>query len=451
MRIDLIHFYMKRWFLVLLAISAVLGLACSGTRGGEDPLYKSFSVIDFSRNYRTDPAAWYVINARKMAESPHALIYVDKNQPQITESAAAALALEFESVIYPTVTQYFASPFDADGNGKTVILVYDIKDPSSGGSIGGYFFSYDMYSRKSVEQLNKDYGTAFRSNESDMVYLDCNPQTSFDAQKKTLAHEFQHLVNYSYYLQNKTADNPTCTWIDEGLAEAANHLCYGAITARVSYYNLFNASGDINQSPLFYWNAANPLPNYSKSYLFFQYMKAQSSLGNDLFKEILRSTYGDYRAVTDAMALDGTLSSWSFDQILLRWYAVNNGVSNGTIYSYKGVLGASVPGAKYYTGTNPTLGSGAGISAPSSGYIYLAVNNDGSSEDFTGTGARDKLLAVFKNSGSSGTETGGTVLPSSGLEPEAGTTPAPVIYPSEKPMTDAVFTEEMKADMHGQE
>jgi hypothetical protein len=438
-----------------------------------DP-FRNFWIIDFTKDYTNDPCAWYTIKAQKLSNQPslNAIVYVDVKQTQITSAIADDLATAFTNEIYNNVTANFASPYDVDNNGKTILLVYDVRDDnyynrSLGTYVGGYFFQIDLYSAADVANMNP----IMHTNQADMLHIDCKPQsltgtTAVDA-KRTMAHEFQHLVNYSNYLQNKMSGNETVSWIDEGFSEAANHLCYGEVTDRINYYNTY--SGDINQHPLFYWDENNSLANYSKSYLFFQYLRGQSSSGWSIFKAIIQSQYGDYRAVQNASLADSTLGTWDtspvdkvdkiFNKILLRWYGANNGVF-GLNYSYPSDV--TKPNPVPYTGSYVSLKSGGGVvkstnastyTANRTGYIYLGVNSSGTSEDFDGpiytTYAPGKFIAVYKNGCSTDGGTGSTPMPVvnadmlSDEESAANTVRKKSMQPDKPMMIDPVFPKDL--------
>ena len=371
--------------------------ACSDDTTVDIPSERTFWAIDFTYDdYTTNSSAWYQVDAELLATSNHAAVYAAKNE-NLSVSAAKALASQFDSNIYPKVTTYFASHYDVDGNGKVILLVHDIKYDYNGitdkSYLGGYFFSADYYSQKTVSAQYP----AVKSNEGDILYIDCNPQvfTTEDAWR-TVAHEFQHMVNFSYNVSRE--EDTLDTWIDEGFAEAANHLCYGEVTSRITIYNDDSNNDFKNGHPLFYWDNSNVLPNYSLSYLFFQYLRSQSSSGNGIFKKIIESSHGDDEAIIDAIAADSKLLAHgnnkedAFDKLLLRWYATNAGVVlNNDLYKYDDQIDTT-PLLELNTSSGTiSMQSGAGIvrsmsggdfSNTASGYIYLSVNSSGASEDF---------------------------------------------------------------------
>lgn len=450
-------------FLCALVCGVIL-IQCSDENSTRDePLYRDFYVLDATKQY-TDPDAWYTVHTKKLASTNSAIVYVDEAEADVSVNDAQQLASEFDAVISPKVTQYFARPLDVDRNGKIVLVVFDIKDnyAFTGAYMGGYFYPYDLFKRDTDNP---------HSNEGDILYIDCNPQAVPADAKKTLAHEFQHLVNFSNAVRkyNATGAQAVCdTWIDEGLAEAAGHLCFGALTDRISYYN---AASGIDQHPLFYWDdAGDVLNNYAKSYLFFQYMRAQSTAdvsadaGWDIYKNILASDYGDWRAVAAAMQMDDMLSNsaWGstdgerFNRLVLRWYAASNIETAGidAKYSYKGVLGSNPLVGHLYTFTTVNLKSGGGVvktmngafSSPSVDFIYLSVSGSGSSDDFNSPFADfDYFVAVYGAYNVDMVITGNTSLPASvaAIDPVSGES----VYDGRGGMRAAVDTAPQRIDM----
>ena len=242
----------------------------------------------------------------------------------------------------------------------------------------------------------------------------------------TAAHEFMHLVATSHSVVNgqRTLD----TWIDEGLAEAANHIYLKAhkeeidkdkvyLQDRVQKY-INNLSEIKDGFPIFKWGSteSEKLLNYSMSYLFFQFLQHHAANPKSLFKNLIASRYGDYRAIIDAMTQDENLEKWGdtgderFQKLLVRFYATNAGV-RGANYEYgddfyRGESRNFVLKDSTYSYSNNLsrvyLDTGAGVSVNmidkltsfSNDCIYLSVDNDGTGEDFSGYDIKDKLIAV---------------------------------------------------------
>jgi len=187
---------------------------------------REFWVLDFATN------KYYQLTATLQYAGQHSEVWVESTE-LITESEAAELGSEFDSEIYPLVTEYFYTPSDVDGNGRVQILCFDIRDnfATTGAYVGGYFSSGDLFSISN-------------SNEAEVFYIDTYPTMYYPKDKpvdvsrsySTLAHEFQHMVNFNRNYLVEGGD-PMPSWINEGLSMAAEHLYSGVLTRRISYYN----------------------------------------------------------------------------------------------------------------------------------------------------------------------------------------------------------------------
>ncbi len=395
------------------AAVALLTLLAAGC-GSEET--REFWMVDFSYtgDYRYDSEAWYRVSAEKRGENSHAVVYVADNALDAhgnlpDDSDIESIMREFSGTIYPTVTGSFTEVYDVDRNGKTILLICDIKDDfeNTGAYVGGYFFTADFFSNASL--LFSPY-KALKSNEADMVYIDCYPQNiKTEDAWRTVAHEFQHLVHASFAVKNDVFLSDT--WIDEGFAEAANHMCYGEITDSIERYNGYMASGkfDMDQS-LFYWNTTEvnlQLLNYSQSYLFFQYLRSQSASKDAFFKGYFKAAgdyladytddYMDYRAVVRAVRNDSSFSSdkWgssdddTFNRLLLRWYAANTGLISGSLYQYDDEI-VTKPLLGLWQSDSAYMGAGAGVvvesdsifNSKSDEFAYMSLSGDGTQESF---------------------------------------------------------------------
>ena len=402
--------YLKKITIFALFLLIISQIACDSGGSGIPKVVQggtsSFWLPDFTKDYTSDSSAWYRTNTIVMAVSDNAIFYVEEGQ-NISTAFINELKDEFENTIYPKVTTYFARPYDVDRNGKVKIVLADLQDGGGSSYIGGYFFNADFYSQASLTSQ----GFVIKSNQGDIVYINSNPPNinALADAKRILAHEFQHLVNYSEYLTNNNKIAQTDTWINEGLSEAANHLCYGKIDSRITHLNNMDTTA-YNGFSLFYW-VTNETDNdlllsYSLSYLFFQYIRSQSALKNNIFKNIVTSQYGNHQAIMDAIELDATLSSsiWGvdtddrFNRLLLRFYAANTGVINNPLFQYDGeitslgakpsvsTIASNISGSfSFYSGGGFLKALGGNTYSPTnSNFIYLAIDSDGN-EDTTAT------------------------------------------------------------------
>jgi hypothetical protein len=298
----------------------------------------------YAQRADTADTSFYQISAFKLAEGNSCIVFADVNE-SISTAAAKAIADEYDNRIYPAVTgafgDYMAAGYDVDGNGKTILLLLDIKDgyTGSGGYVAGYFDYTHMYSNE------------FYSNRADMIFIDVKPQIagSLGFYVNT-AHELQHLINYALH-----GGEPQELWLNEGLSSAAEYVYGGHRQDRISYFNNDEMQTIGYGNNFFVWDGyweqetGDVLANYATAYLFFQWLRIHGG-GNSIYRTISDSQYRDYRAVTQAakshisaIAETGNPEIW--DRLLSSWMIANLvGASTG-LYGYKEEIDARM---KYY-------------------------------------------------------------------------------------------------------
>ena len=105
-----------------------------------------FWVPDLSTE---DPLEFYQINATLKATGEHSMTY--SNLSSVSDATLLAMNNKFETIIYPTLKDFFGPPPDIDNNNKTIILVFDILDGLSGGQfVAGFFYSINQYNNSDL-------------------------------------------------------------------------------------------------------------------------------------------------------------------------------------------------------------------------------------------------------------------------------------------------------------
>lgn len=308
---------------------------------------KTFWTVNFQSNQ------YEQVTATLQAIGLNCMIWV-QNITEITISKAQQLAAEFDNKIWSSVTTNFYTPSDKNGDQKIAILCFDIKDDfdSTGSYTGGYFNSTDLYNQASSNLMELFYIDTYPS----MHYPSSNPVDVTKAYS-TLAHEFQHMVNYN---RNVFVENgfEMVGWLDEGLSMAAEHILYGALTSRINYYN--TNSSIKNGHSVLYWDEGNVLPNYALSYLFLQYIRVQSGKGNAIFKEIVEDVSNDYKVVEKVVNANIN-SSLNFGDFMTNFrLALLMKRSTGS-YGFKGEEGFKIISTQMYTGIGTNLRGGGAI------------------------------------------------------------------------------------------
>jgi hypothetical protein len=262
-----------------------------------------------------------------MAESSHALVYAEttgvSGSLDLDASKAEQIAGEFDR-IYSLVTGHFGNPLDVDGNGKILLLLLDIRDgyeKRGDGYTAGYFYWGDMYHPSRIPEDQP------RGNGADMLYVDTWPAGIGSAASfSTMAHELQHLINYSRRLEIKSS-RLMDTWIDEGLSTAAEHLYGGVQQDRLDWLshprNLTASRGNNFYVWNGVWEDQDSLTNYSTVYLFFQWLRLQADNGAGIYRDIIDALEPDYQAVTGAAArrIEAAYGSW--ETLLGSWFAAS--------------------------------------------------------------------------------------------------------------------------------
>ena len=170
------------------------------------------------------------------------------------------LAHEFDQVILPAMATVFPQPPDRDGNGRIAIL-------GTSGDFGGYFNPLNQYDDSMT--LSR-YG--LHSNEMELLHL--NPGIGSWYYGSTMAHEFQHLL---YHSNHSLADG-YFEYHDEGLAECAVHVVYGANETALQMLYWDSEGLLANGLSLVHWTYGL-YENYALAYVFWTYVMAQMDDG----------------------------------------------------------------------------------------------------------------------------------------------------------------------------
>ena len=244
--------------------------------------------------------------------------------------------------VYDWVTNIYGEEWETDLNGYTgfitanneiTILLTDIdEDNSPTGGVIGFFWSKDNFEQSAVSG----------SNERIMFYADAVMFANGEGldgwdiddfwpkeMVSTLAHEFQHMINF--YQKRILLDTDTDTWINEMLSESTEDLVATKIRhigpRGVDYtdgsdgptdntngrYPLFNANNTLSLTA---WN--NRLEDYSKVNAFGAYL-IRNYGGAKLLHDIMHNSYMDEQAVVDAVNNSTEGSGKTFDDLLSEW------------------------------------------------------------------------------------------------------------------------------------
>jgi hypothetical protein len=335
---------------------------------------------------RADNNAWYTIDAELLASGSHCIVYGDKSLlgSRFTIANAQAIVSEYETYIYTPITGAFGNIEDIDENGKVILLLLDIKDgyAGTGGYVAGYFDPTHMFAT----------GTYSNSNEADMLFLDVYPQPVASAGfYATIAHELQHLINFSNtYVIDGTEQE---LWINEGLSSGAEYIYGGHQQDKIAYFNVDPIGTIAYGNNFFVWDGyweqdpdiEDTLANYATAYLFFQWLRIHASNDTGIYKEIIDSSYRDYRAVTEAAASRiGSFTGWG--DLLSTWMIANAACEPAGFYGYQGEIVTEVGFFDRDLFNWPF--------SPGEGIISYLGNNGGSLSNTAGSGSHIKYVGL---------------------------------------------------------
>jgi hypothetical protein len=363
----------------------------------------------------------YTVSAVRLAENESCIVYGERDA-NISVSTAEAIAKKVKERIDPLMKEVFGDfrqnlkIRDFITSDKLVLFLLDIKDsyePKKNPSyIAGYFHAKDLNSR----QYSGD------SNLMPMIYMDVNPGVPEEEDGEffnTIAHELQHLINYSIRIAraNSTDGNAPFqeTWIDEGLASAAEYLYNGRhIQDKITYFKNDSGNAFALGNNFLTWDSE--YIDYCTIYLFFQWLRIQADRvsggsanpaykGWEIYQDIINSDYRDYRAVTEAAKNhfnDAESGNWEI--LLSRWLLANHVNAPDGFLGYKNEIAAQV---RTITGVSISLPPGGGVFsylnggfAPPLGLNIRYIGVDGSGNliaDLAGFGGTGRLLTFNAN------------------------------------------------------
>lgn len=297
--------------------------------------------------------------------------------------------------IFELVEEYFGSPPNfgpngkETGNGKTNVLLTDIKDgwtkESGGGYIAGFFFTLD-------QDLTHNF-----SNRSDIIYIDTYPgiynpfQNQRDPSRplSTLAHEFQHLVFHNY--RGTSGEE---TWLNEGLSEFSEAFCGFPLRSPARYFSNTNRS-------MTEWAPSTTsdevLQDYSRVALWTLYLWEQ--LGDDYITNLVQlpSSFGRGIQIVNRAA-EEVGSEWRFPELFKHFNLANyiKDLDVDSRYGYNYSFGGRPSPKDYYNDPNVNR-SGIQMPAYSSYFVEYTFGDSLEIEFTSSSNLRIKAIEVGRD------------------------------------------------------
>lgn len=236
----------------------------------------------------------------------HSYIYLEDGITGVTDEKLDEIVDEFE-YIYRCNASVFGTPPDIDNDKRINILLMDIRDDSSGGSyIAGFFDSTNQLPRISGYNVPSD-----QSNECEIFYMDVNEGLPNNPTKTmnffgTLAHEFQHMIQYGTYLSNYTFYNQMEeTWLNEALSCLAEYINF-SIHTDIRFFLSDYLPEDVGLTD---WGSS--LADYGASYMFALYM--YEKLGESFISALAADPEIGIESIETQLIANG--ENMSFDEL----------------------------------------------------------------------------------------------------------------------------------------
>ncbi len=301
--------------------------------------------------------------ANRIYNGTSCYMFIDTtDEASVSQADIDTIGSFFDNTIYNRAQNYFTSFYDADNNNKIIILIYDFNNDD----IAGYFWSDDFFASSSLY-----------TNQADMLYMNSsyfkNLSASTGSDKTainnviidTLAHELQHLLNFSSRIKTSNSNyiNTTFdTWIEEGIAEGVvPYLTDNSLNSTLSQ---LNNSEIRNGNGLFTWNSL--ASDYALSFSFFEYLRIQTDSNYNFYKQLMESysSGSNYLAVNSVITAATTNPFTNFNDAVLSYKIANfYNISSGK-YGYKNEY--SLPAL-----SSPTTSS---VSLQAGGSSYFTSN-----------------------------------------------------------------------------
>jgi len=322
---------------------------------------RQFNVLRTTTGSTLLPSSYQQVTAERRVIGANCLVYTDLDTlatGNLSQAQLQNIADVFDAEIRPSNTTYFGTETDVDGNGKVIILITPVVNrltPSgSSGFIAGFFLSIDLFA---AGQGGVPSGT---TNHAEIFYLiAADPIAQWgntfptamvaDENLRTTAHEYQHLISFSYRLFQQSSTYQI-TWLEEGMAHMAEDLL-GWNQSNVARANLYLA--DPGGMTLEHNQA--PLEQRGGIYLFLRWLGDR--FGEDIYKSIVQSSCVGRPCIE---AITGEDFYQTVADFLATLYLSGKGINTTNKYNYQSIdLGnfAAIPVASHDVGGGAVNGS----------------------------------------------------------------------------------------------
>ncbi|HEX7123665.1 MAG TPA: Ig-like domain-containing protein, partial [Gemmatimonadaceae bacterium] len=202
------------------------------------------------------------VQGRVKVISQRAVIVEDVARPAggFTDADYAAIAAEFDNLIYHTDTLYFGRETDRNNDQRiTILYTPEVNKATAAGEIGfiaGFFWGGDLVLPNEYQAAGV---TCPQTNGQEIFYLMVpDPEGTINNNKRTIdvvlpntrgtiAHELQHMINQGVRLFDPAVDSTETAWLNEALSHMAEELVGRAVRGFGDFQTL--TYDDVNPTP----------------------------------------------------------------------------------------------------------------------------------------------------------------------------------------------------------
>lgn len=178
-------------------------------------------------------------------EGDHCYMWLVQGQSS-DRSKAVEIAEEFDSKIYDKDVEMFGTPRFADEGGKISLLFH----PMQSGLLG-YFMPKELHTTAEISSYEAERSGVNLNHAIVHINSDTISRFSKNLVCGTLAHEFQHLINFSSSFY--TPDNAIIpTWLNESMSGYAEETQYHGVKIEEGHYEAFATSDRLRKGQSLY-------------------------------------------------------------------------------------------------------------------------------------------------------------------------------------------------------
>lgn len=280
------------------------------------------------------------IKATCLGVSGNVYVFVDNAIVNPSSSLISEVRLKFEEGILPRVRDVFGlePELGPDGDSRITILLTD----ALSNGIAGIFYGADLFANDPGDIQLKE------SNGRKIFYIKYGLSSSI-TRYGTMAHEFQHMVNFWQKRINGGPGVFEATWLNEGMSKYSEEICgYGILEGDENTALLLKLSQEnFADLSLTEWEGLN---SYGLSYLFVRFIAQENRYGTS-YREVTRALISS--SLTGKANVEA-ITREPFAQTMARWaislYINNHSSTNPADYGLSGLnlsgrfSGVTLPG-----------------------------------------------------------------------------------------------------------